>query len=202
VEPRDEQRARARASVPELPAALRQRLVAEWGITPSDARVLVDVPGLVEYAQAAVAALTSGTAREVANWATGEVLAYLNESGLAPTVLPLAPDGLAELVGLMSDGTLSRALAKDVLAECLVEPKRPKQVVAERGLAQVSDESELAGIIDAVLAANADAIAEYRAGDDKLRKRKRGFLMGEAMKATKGQGNPQLLNRLLDERLS
>ena len=205
IEPSDEQRARARAAVPELPAALRARLVVEWGMMPSDVRVLVDVPGLVEYAQAAVAVLGGehpGTAKDVANWCAGELLAYLNESGLAPAVLPLAPDGLAELVGLVADGTLSRALAKDVLAECLVSPKRPKQVVAERGLAQVSDESELATVIDAVLAANAEAIAEYRAGDDKTRKKKRGFLMGEAMKAMKGQGNPQLLNRLLDERLS
>ena len=85
-----------------------------------------------------------------------------------------------------------------MLAECLAEPKRPKQVVAERGLAQVSDAGELGAVVDGVLAANADDVAEYRAGDDKVRKKKRGFLMGEAMKATKGQGNPQVLNQLLD----
>ena len=71
------------------------------------------------------------------------MLGYLNESGLSPEVLPLAPDGLAELIGLVQDGTLSRSLAKDVLDECLEEPKRPKQVVEERGLAQVSDAGEL-----------------------------------------------------------
>jgi aspartyl-tRNA(Asn)/glutamyl-tRNA(Gln) amidotransferase subunit B len=74
-------------------------------------------------------------------------------------------------------------------------------VADARGLAQVSDEGALGAIVDAVLAANADAVAEYLEGDDKARKKKRGFLMGEAMKASKGQGNPQLLNRLLDERL-
>ena len=73
--------------------------------------------------------------------------------------------------------------------------------MAERGLAQVSDHSALAFVVDEVLAANADAVAEYRAGDDKARKKKRGFLMGEAMKALAGQGNPQVLNRLLDEKL-
>jgi aspartyl-tRNA(Asn)/glutamyl-tRNA(Gln) amidotransferase subunit B len=88
-----------------------------------------------------------------------------------------------------------------VLAECLREPKRPKQVVEERGLAQVSDEGELASIVDDIIAAHPDVVADYRSGDDKSRKKKRGFLMGEAMKATKGQGNPQLLNRLLDTRL-
>ena len=117
-------------------------------------------------------------------------------------MLPLAPDGLAELVDLVADGTLSRNQAKDVLGECLHEPKRPKQVVAERGLAQVSDEGELAAVIDGIIAANPADADEYRDGDDKVRKKKRGFFMGEAMKATKGQGNPQLLNRLLDERLA
>ncbi len=145
---------------------------------------------------------TAGTAKDVVNWCIGEVLAYLNETGLSPEVLPLAPDGLAELVDLVADGTISRNQAKDVLDECLREPKRPKQVVAERGLAQVSDEGELGAVVDAMLAANADDVDEYRTGDDKVRKKKRGFLMGEAMKATKGQGNPQLLNQLLDERLA
>ena len=200
--PTAEQRAAAAALVPELPTARRARLVAEWGIAEADARVLVDVPGLAEFADAAVVALAGGSARDVANWCGGDVLAYLNESGLSPEVLPLAPDGLAELVGLVADGTLSRNQAKDVLAECLREPKRPKQVVEERGLAQVSDSGALGAVVDEVLAANADAVAEYRSGDDKVKKKKRGFLMGEAMKALQGQGNPQVLNQLLDERLA
>jgi aspartyl-tRNA(Asn)/glutamyl-tRNA(Gln) amidotransferase subunit B len=129
-------------------------------------------------------------------------MAYLNETGLSVEVLPLAPDGLAELVGLVAAGTISRNQAKDVLAECLRTPKRPAQVVQERGLEQVSDAGALAAVVDQVLAANADAVAEYRSGDDKARKKKRGFLMGECMKALQGQGNPQLLNALLDERLA
>ena len=203
VAPTGEMRARAVADLPELPAAKRARLVAEWGISDADARVLVDVPALAEYAEAAVLALVpgGGAARDVVNWCTGDVLAYMNESGLSPEVLPLAPDGLAELVGLVADGTLSRNLAKDVLAECLREPKRPKQVVSERGLAQVSDEGELATIVDGVLAANADAVADYRVGDDKERKKKRGFLFGQVMSATDRKGNPHLINQLLDDRL-
>jgi aspartyl-tRNA(Asn)/glutamyl-tRNA(Gln) amidotransferase subunit B len=237
VAPTEAQRAQVRGSLPELPAAKRERLVAEWGVAEHDARVLVGVPGLAAYADAAVLALSAGTPKagtpkagtpkagtpkdgtpkdgtpkdgtpkagtpkDVANWCVGEVLAYLNDSGLSPAVLPLAPDGLAELVGLVADGTLSRGLAKDVLEEALREPKRPKQIVEERGLAQVSDEGELASVIDTVIAANTETVESYRSGDEKLRKKKRGFLMGEAMKATKGQGNPQLLNRLLDDRLS
>jgi aspartyl-tRNA(Asn)/glutamyl-tRNA(Gln) amidotransferase subunit B len=199
VAPTDDMRELARTSVPELPAARRARYVSEWGISEHDARVLVEVPGLGAYADAAVVA--GGDPVEVAKWSTGEVLAYLNESGLSPEVLPLAPDGLAELVGLVADGTLSRTMAKDVLDEGLREGKRPKEIVDERGLAQVSDESELGRAVDDVLAANASTVDEWRAGDDKVRKKKRGFLMGELMKAMKGKGNPAVLGHLLDERL-
>jgi aspartyl-tRNA(Asn)/glutamyl-tRNA(Gln) amidotransferase subunit B len=200
--PTPTQRAAVRSDLPELPAARRARLQAEWGISEADARVLLGAPGVADYAEAAVAVLRGGTAKDVANWCIGEVLGFVNEHNLSVEVLPLAPDGLAELVGLVADGTLSRNLAKDVLDECLREPKRPRQVVDERGLAQESDESALAAVIDQVLADHPAEVDAYRAGDDKARKKKRGFLMGEAMKATKGQGNPQILTRLLDERLS
>jgi aspartyl-tRNA(Asn)/glutamyl-tRNA(Gln) amidotransferase subunit B len=202
VVPDAEQQARVRDALPELPAVRRARIATAWGIPDADARVLLDVPGLADFAEAAAAVLTSGAARDVANWCTGEVLAFLNESGSLPAALPLAPDGLAELVELVADGTLSRHQARDVLDECLREPKRPRQVVEERGLAQVSDEHELAAVVDGVMAANSDVVAAYRSGDDKERKKKHGFLVGQAMKATNGQGNPGLLRTLLEERLN
>jgi aspartyl-tRNA(Asn)/glutamyl-tRNA(Gln) amidotransferase subunit B len=202
VAPDDAMRERVRDSMPELPAARRARLMAEWGISEHEARVLIDTLGLADYAEAAVTALQGGTPKDVVNWCTGDLLGYLHETGLAPGALRLSPDALASLIDLIADGTLSRPLAKEVLAESLRTGKRPREVVEERGLAQVSDESELASVVDEILAAHPDVVSDYRAGDDKARKKKRGFLMGEAMKATKGQGNPQLLNRLLDDRLS
>ena len=205
VAPTAEMRQAVSATMPELPAARRERLQGEWGISEHDARTLIASEGLADYAEAAVAALgtsgAAGTPKDVVNWCLGEVQAHLNETGLAPVVLPLAPDGLAELVAIVADGTISKKQAKDVLAECLNEPKRPKQVVEARGLVQVSDTGELGAAIDALLAANPDDVAAYRAGDDKARKKKRGFFMGELMKATKGQANPQVLNQLLDEKL-
>ena len=105
VAPTDEMRDRVRgvdagaAGRPPRPAA-----VEEWGISEDEARVLVGTPGLADYAEAAVGALDGGSAQDVVNWANGEVLGYLNETGLSPEVLPLAPDGLAELVGLVADG--------------------------------------------------------------------------------------------------
>jgi aspartyl-tRNA(Asn)/glutamyl-tRNA(Gln) amidotransferase subunit B len=202
VAPTEEMRDRVRTSLPELPAHRRARLQEAWGISDNEARVLVATPGLADYAEAAVDSLDGGSARDVVKWANGEVLGHLNESGLSPQVLPLAPDGLAELVGLVDAGLISRSQAKDVLGECLSEPKRPKQVVAERGLSQVSDAGAIGAVVDEVLAANADAVEEYRTGDDKVRKKKRGFITGEVMRALRGQGNPKVVNELLDEKLA
>jgi len=150
---------------------------------------------------AAVYALHEGTPRDVANWCTGDLLGYLNESGLSPVVLPLAPDGLAELVGLVASGKLSRNQAKEVLDECLREAKRPKQVVEERGLAQVSDTGALAAVVDEVFSANADVVEEWRHGDDNVKKKKRGALMGMVMSELKGAADGKTVQALVDERL-
>ena len=151
---RDARRGRG-AAVGELPAARRARFVDDWGVSETDARTLLESPGLADYAEAAVAAGAPG--KDVTNWLAGEVLGYLNETGLSPAVLPFPPDALAELVGLVADGTLSRNLAKDVLAEGLRDGEAAAAVVEDRGLAQVNDEGELGALVDAVLAANADA---------------------------------------------
>jgi aspartyl-tRNA(Asn)/glutamyl-tRNA(Gln) amidotransferase subunit B len=201
VAPTEEMRARVHASMPELPAARRVRLIEEWGIKEDDARVLVDVPGLADYAERAVAALKAGTAKDVANWVRQDVLGYLNDRGLAPAVL--APEMLAELVGLVVDGTISRGQAKDVLNESMAEEKWPRDIVKERGLAQVSDAGELGAVVEGVLAANASTVEEYRAAtDEKVRKNKRNALMGQVMRELKGKGNAQVINDLLDTHLS
>jgi aspartyl-tRNA(Asn)/glutamyl-tRNA(Gln) amidotransferase subunit B len=200
VAPTDEMRAHVRATMPELPAARRARLIADWGIKADDAYILVDVPGLADYAARAVAALDGGgTPKDVVNWVRQDVLAYLNETGLAPAIL--APEMLAELVGLVASGTISRNQGKDVLAESLREEKWPRDIVEAKGLAQVSNEGELATVVDRVLADNASVVAEYRAGDDGARKKKRGFLMGKLQAELEGQGNAQVLSKLLDDRL-
>jgi aspartyl-tRNA(Asn)/glutamyl-tRNA(Gln) amidotransferase subunit B len=201
IAPDGAQLARAADSVPELPGARRERLVEAWGIADADAVVLVDVEGLAAYAEVEVAALTDGTPREVVNWATGAVLAFLNETGVRVGDLALEPGGLAELVGLVARGTISRNQAQDVLGEALRTGSRPSAIVAERGMEQVSDEGALAEVVDRILSEHPDDVDAYRTGDDKVRKKKRGYLMGEAMKALQGQGNPQVLNQLLDERL-
>ncbi len=201
VAPTEAMRAEVRATMPELPAARRRRYIEDWGIRDEDARVLVDVPGLAAYAEEAVASLADGkgTPKDVVNWVRQDVLAYLNESGGSPS--ELSPEMLGELVGLMAAGTISRNTAKDVLLESMQEMKWPRTIVEERGLAQQSDEGEIAAMVDRVLAENASVVDEYRAGDDKAKKQKKGFLMGQLRKAD-SSANPQIVAKLLDERLS
>jgi aspartyl-tRNA(Asn)/glutamyl-tRNA(Gln) amidotransferase subunit B len=164
------------------------------------------VPGLADYAERAVAALKTGSPKDVANWVRQDVLALVNDQGLDLAAFP--PEVLAELVDLTESGTISRGQAKDLLAEARVasgsgKAFNPTVIVEERGLAQVSDVDELTAAVDAVLAANAAAVEEYRAAaDDKARKKKRGFLMGEVMRGLEGKGNAQMLSQLLDARLS
>ncbi|MDQ1518479.1 MAG: aspartyl-tRNA(Asn)/glutamyl-tRNA(Gln) amidotransferase subunit [Actinomycetota bacterium] len=205
LSPSAEWREQVRAAMPELPAARKTRLVEAWGISDVDAGVLVGTPGLADYAEAAVAASAAGAAglagRDVTNWVTGDLLANVRETGAAPAELALSPGGLAELVGLVADGTLSRPLAKEVLGAALSGGGSPAAIVAERGLAQVSDEGSLEAAVAAVLATHPAEVERYRSGEDKDRKKLRGFFMGKVMAEMKGRGNPQVLNRLLDEAL-
>lgn len=200
VIPDDAWRERVRSSMPELPASRRARLVEAWGIGDYDAGVLVALPGLADYAEVAVEA-AGLPAKDTMNWVTGDVLGFLNETGGSAATLLVDPAGLAELVALVRDGTLSRNLARDVLMGCLRTGDRPSVVVATQGLAQVSDEGELASVVAEIVAANPSEVERYRAGDDKERKKLRGFFMGQVMASTKGAGNPQVLSRLVDQAL-
>ena len=129
------------------------------------------------------------------------MLAHLNDNSATVADLTLAPEALAELVALVAAGTINRGQAKEVLTEALASGRRPAEIVAERGLEQESDTDALGATIDAVLAANPDVVAEYRAGDDQVKRKKRGFLMGQAAKALEGRANGKVLGELLDARL-
>jgi aspartyl-tRNA(Asn)/glutamyl-tRNA(Gln) amidotransferase subunit B len=197
IAPTDEMRARVRDDMPELPAARRARLVAEWGITESAARVLVADPQLSRHAEQAVPLLKVGTASDVVNFTTGVYVARLKEGDLE-----FSPRSTAELVDLTAEGKISRSQANEVFEVSVREGKRPKQVVEERGLAQVSDEGELAAVVDTVLAENPSIVEEFRAAEGDLRDKKLNALMGLAMRATRGQGNPPVVRRLIEERLT
>ncbi|MEG3124752.1 Asp-tRNA(Asn)/Glu-tRNA(Gln) amidotransferase subunit GatB [Sphingomonas sp. GB1N7] len=179
-----------RASLPELPDAKRARYEA-LGVTPYHAAVMT---AEVENARWFDALLDTGTKPvAAANWVTSELFGALNRLGKDIGSSPITPDGAAELLGLVADGTLSGSLAKQVFEIMLETGQGAGAVVEERGLKQTSDTGEIEKVIAEVMAANADKVADYRGGKDKLF----GFFVGQTMKVMGGKANPGVVNDLL-----
>jgi aspartyl-tRNA(Asn)/glutamyl-tRNA(Gln) amidotransferase subunit B len=195
-----------RRGLPELPDAKKARFERDLGITGDIAGVLVaeqESADFYEAALGAAAAAAGGQARtkvagDVANLVTGDYFAALNRSGRTIAEFPVTAAMIGELLALQYDGTISGRLAKDVFAAMVESGKAAGVVVEERGLRQVTDQGAIAASIDAILAANADKVAEYRGGKDKLF----GFFVGQVMKATQGKANPAVLNELLRQKLA
>jgi aspartyl-tRNA(Asn)/glutamyl-tRNA(Gln) amidotransferase subunit B len=186
---------RVRTSIPELPDARRKRYVAEYGLTDYDASVLTSSVKLSDLFEDALK--HTGDAKAAANWLMGDLLGYLNQNGLELSDVKLTGQGLGEMIGLINDGTISGKIAKTVFKEMLETGKPPKTIVEERGLVQISDEGALLEVVDRVLAANPQSVADYKAGKEKAL----GFLVGQVMRETKGKANPGLVNKLMAERL-
>jgi aspartyl-tRNA(Asn)/glutamyl-tRNA(Gln) amidotransferase subunit B len=182
------------AALPELPAARRARYRDAHGLTPYDAAVLVSDADAAALFEATLAADGSLAAKPVANWVTGE---YLRIRNAAAEPIVLQPGELAILVRLVSDGSISRGTGKDVLQAHLDTGEPVEAIVEARGLRQISDSGALGSIVDEVLAANPDAVADVRAGKDQAI----GFLVGQVMKATRGQANAAVAQAALRERL-
>jgi aspartyl-tRNA(Asn)/glutamyl-tRNA(Gln) amidotransferase subunit B len=182
-----------RARLPELPAAARARL-RDAGVSPEQAATVVGTSLLGWYDEAVDAGADPVA---VTNWLTGEVTGQLSSAGLDPEDSGLSGAHVAELVALVDDGTLSTKLAKQVLGGVIEArgAKGPKQVAADEGLQQVSDEGELRTIVENVVAKNAGTVEAIRGGNDKAI----GALVGQVMKATRGQADPRKTNELLRE---
>jgi aspartyl-tRNA(Asn)/glutamyl-tRNA(Gln) amidotransferase subunit B len=181
-----------RAALPELPDQIRERLIGEYGLSTYDASVIIEERETAAFYEAA----SAGRDRKlVANWMTVELFGALNKSG--QSLADCKVTALGGLVGLIEDGTISGKIAKDVFATMFETGKDAAAIVEEQGLKQVSDSGAIDAIIDDVLAANGDKVAEYRGGKDKLF----GFFVGQVMKASKGQANPGMVNQLLRTKL-
>ena len=183
-----------RDTLPELPDALRARLLNQYGLTPYDASLISEDRAVAAYYETAAA---GQDAKIVANWMTVELFGALNKMGLDLADSPVKPEQLGKLVARITDGTISGRIAKDVFSLMLESGADPDQVIEEKGFKQVSDTGAIEAMIDAVLADNADKVAEYRGGKDKLF----GFFVGQVMKASQGQANPGVVNGLLKQKL-
>jgi aspartyl-tRNA(Asn)/glutamyl-tRNA(Gln) amidotransferase subunit B len=184
-----------RAGLAELPLERKDRLVKEYAIPAYDADVLTTTRELADYYEATAKA--SKNPKGASNWVMGEVLRKLKEEKAEIIACPVPPERLAELIGLIDSGTLSGSLAKEVFEAMWAQRRPAAEIVGERGLTQISDESALLQEIDKVMAANPGPLAQYRAGKTATL----GFFVGQVMKATKGKGNPSLIQKLLVEKL-
>lgn len=182
---------RVRRTLPELPAARKERLMREHGLTAYDAGVLSANRSLGEYFEQVAGIVGDG--RTSANWVTGDFAAYLNTAGLQVEESIVSPDALAGLLGLVAKGTLSGKMAKEVFAEMTASGRDARAIVEEKGLGQISDAGALEAVVAAVVEANPGLAEEFRQGRDKVL----GFFVGQIMKETKGQANPQMVNELL-----
>ncbi|MCA3229514.1 MAG: Asp-tRNA(Asn)/Glu-tRNA(Gln) amidotransferase subunit GatB [Burkholderiales bacterium] len=188
---------RVRSTLPELPGALRERLVREHGLTDYDASVLTGSKALAGYYEAVAAAVADRKA--AANWVMGELSAALNSAGVGVEDAPLSAAQLAGLINRVLDGTISQKTAKDVFAALWNrEADSADALIQARGLMQISDAGAIEKIIDEVIAAHPGPVAEFRAGKDKAFN----SLVGQAMKATRGKANPQQVNEILRRKLA
>ena len=186
-------------SMPALPDALRKRFVNDFGIAPIDAAQLSSSRALATYFEEVVNALPSGQAKLAANWLMGEVTATLNREEKDITQCPVTAPLLAALLKRILDNTVSNKIARDVFAAMWAgeENGQPDAIIAAKGLTQINDSGAIEAMIEAVLAANAAIVAEYRAGKQKAFN----SLVGQIMKAAKGKANPQQVNDLLKAKL-
>lgn len=196
IEVSESQRQAWLAELPELPAQKRHRYESELGLSAYDTRVLTDERATAEYFEAVVAA--GANPKQAANWIMGDITAYIKTEKRTLVDIPLTPAGLAELIGLIENGTISSKIAKDILPELLVNGGSPQALVEKKGLVQMSDTEELEKLIDQVLAAYPEELAQYRAGKTKLQ----GFFVGQMMKKTGGRADPKLTNQLLQQKLN
>ena len=194
----------ARASLPELPAAKRARYEGELGLSVYQARVLTAEADTARWFEALLAEekRLQGTgpeevAKPAANWVTGELFGALNRLGVEIADSPVSPEGAAELLALVADGTISGALAKQVFEAMLETGDGAEAIVEARGLKQTSDAGAIEATAREVIAANADKVADYRGGKDKLF----GFFVGQVMKAMGGKANPAVVNDVLKREL-
>ena len=186
----------ARKSLPELPDQMKDRLVADHGLQAYDASVIVSERETADYFTAALA--TGANPRTLASWLTVELFGRLTKSGTNLAECKVSPKQLGQLVSLIESGDISGKMAKDIFDDMVETGNDPAQIIDQRGLRQMNDETELSTIIDKIMTDNAEQVEKYRSGKTGLK----GWFVGQVMKETRGQANPAAVNRLLEERLN
>ena len=191
----DEYIENVRKSLPELPESRRERYLTQYKLSEKDARLLTASKYLSDLFEGALK--ECGNAKAVANWILSDISRILNENEMEPNEIPFTSSELAKLVTLIDKGTISSAIAKKVIEELFENPQDPEIIIKEKGWIQISDEGAIKEIVMKILEANPQSVADYKGGKD----RALGFLVGQAMKETKGKANPGMLNKMFLEEL-
>jgi aspartyl-tRNA(Asn)/glutamyl-tRNA(Gln) amidotransferase subunit B len=188
-----------RARLPELPDDKRERLTREYGLSAYDAGVITAEKEIAEYYDRAVEASRARgvDAKRIANWITGELFRLMKDSNTEIGAVKIAPAQIPDLIVLVNAGTISNTIAKAVFEEMHASGRDARVIIEEKGLAQISDRAALEAIVEKVIAENPKPVSDYLAGKEVTAK----FLVGQVMKATKGQANPALANELVVQRL-
>src|SRR5699024_7483614 len=187
----DEWKERIRQEIPELPDERKARYINDLDLPEYDAEVLTATKEMADFFEETVN--LDADVKQVSNWLMGDLSAYMNKHLKELPDLPITPEGLAKMIKLMEDGTISSKIAKRVFAHLVEDGGDPEEFVKAQGLVQISDESQLQEIVGKVLDENEQSVADFKDGKG----RALGFLVGQVMKATKGQANPQMVNKIL-----
>ena len=184
-----------RNQLPELPKQKRARFTTQYGLSNYDATLLVEDKAVADYFERVVEAGVG--AKQAANWITGEVFRLMKSADREMGISRIPAEALAELIKLVEEDTINQSTGKDVLTEMFNTGRRARDIVSERGLAQISDAAELNNIITRTVEENPEQVEEYLAG----KKQVLGWFIGQVMRATRGKANPQLARELLEEQL-
>ncbi len=185
-----------RKNLPELPESRKKRYMEEYSLPEKDANFVTASKYYSNLFDKAVEICKEPKA--VSNWIMSDIARILNEKEEEPDAIPFTGEDLGELVSLINKGTISSSIAKKVLEEMFNNPNKPSKIIEEKGWIQISDEGAIKEVVEKILAANPQSIADYKAGKD----RALGFLVGQAMKETKGKANPGMLNKMFLEELN
>lgn len=184
-----------KASIPELPQQRKERYVEEYGLSSYDASQITLSIDLSDFLDECIKC--GAKAKSASNWILSDISRLLNERELEPSQIPFPASYLAKLIDIIEKGTISNTAGKKVIEELFINPHDPEEIVKEKGLVQINDEDALKKIVVDVIDQNPQSVADYKGGKNKAI----GFLVGQTMRATKGQGNPQILNKLIKDEL-
>ncbi len=182
--------------LPEMPESRKERYINELGLSEKDSNNITSSKFLSDLFEKA--GEISGNYKAVCNWINSDIARIVNEKEIEPEQIPFTAEELAELVKLIDKGTISSSIAKKVLDELFENPRKPSQIIEEKGWIQISDEGQIKEVVLKILAENEQSVIDYKGGKD----RALGFLVGQAMKQTKGKANPKMLNQMFLEELN